>query len=299
MTRFGLLAVLCAVLGAAAEARDNEYLTAAEALQRLALQEMQWQLRVSDDETRAALRAMDSEKEPVVTAALAVIALHHLSAAAPRLKRGVGHPLGGSRPIGDVLGAAFRTGRPPIAALRTVATMDHPPAAALAFIRDREESAWEIATNIIVIDEARALRAGRKAKPDIEGLDLQRRQRLLLESSAQPRDQAIDQLIGRLSAAKVAGREEYELLDVLATYGDAATPRVLQRLEGGLGSKEITRYGTVLLLRSFGPRIYLHRLTPDTAERLRKVLTRLEQTGDPVLVERAQGIREFMENPEP
>ena len=172
MTLPGLLSDLCGVLGAATVERNVELLTNPETRLWLAMQEMQRQPQLSGVEAQARV-------------------------ACPRLREGSGrqggarhHPppplerrgspaqprrrlprWGGSAPRA-VLGAAFRSGQPPISARRMAAATAHPMAAAMAR-RDREESVQEIATTRIGSDEARALRAGRKTNPAIEGLELQ------------------------------------------------------------------------------------------------------------------------------
>lgn len=269
-----LLAITVGVALNENAARNVEALNPSETLQWLRLEELHWQGELSPGEVDQAIVGLGSPKDTVVEAAIGAVALHRVRAAIPLLRKGVGTSNGYNRLLGSEVAKALESGMDPITYLRGGASNGAAPPELPRDVR-------AMMVNLVVIAEVKEARSG-KETPDVRGLELTDLQKTLLDYSRSPRRDAIAEIIGKLSQAKIARKIEYHLVEVLQTYGHETVIPVLERLEKPFDPAQASVYAKVLLLNALRP--FAFELTSGEAARLRMLLNRLGKMDEKPLI---------------
>lgn len=238
---------------------------------------MRWLATVSAeqvDEVRSALR---SGHGMVIEPALHNVVLHQLEDLVPIIEEGVGAPKSYARAFGELCGHVLNFGDNRFEKLRESLTTE---LSGDAFLSMRHKPRHfrpvrHMVTSVIVINEVRAVRAGRKKEPDLHDLDLSPFETELVKLSGLKVATAVDAILVELSKARVAGTREYTLIQVLHTYPPGKYfPSVLDKLEQIVGTEG---YGTTLLLESL--KLRFHRLDKAGKARVLSIIESIRRTG--------------------
>ena len=274
---FSILTIIGTVLLTRVALANVPVLTVTQTKQMFRMQEMRWLATLSAqqiDEVRSALR---SGHGMVVEPALHNVVLHHLDDLLPTIEHKVSTPKSAiAWPFCKICIEILNLEGDPFEPLRQALTTDLPGD---EFIPNCDKMDYcrlvrHMVTSLIVIEEVRQVRAGRKDQVDLRGLQLSQFEKELVRLNHFKTTDAIDSILKELSQAQVAGKRMYTLIQVLHTYPpETYIESVLVKLEQSIRT---SGYGTSLLLNSLLD--HTDKLNPASKTKLLSIIESIKQT---------------------
>jgi hypothetical protein len=240
-----LFALHCILLITAMPLRGQnpEPLDSLETNLYLSLRDMQWQKALNNQQLEQVRQAISSTKDVLALEALKVVYVHQLqNRFSNSLEKGAGPSWGYSPVIGKVLLNASKSTAAPEKSVRQ-------SSGEKAIVQQADpDQVKEIVTSMLVLQKARQLRSGEKSSISIPETDLTPFHKLVLKYSVLPDEEAIKDILGKLTQASVAGAEEYDLVEVLNTYGEKGVGENVEQITDLAALKKTTKYGRLLLI---------------------------------------------------
>jgi hypothetical protein len=272
-----MVMVTCALVSRAALASNVPIPTRGEAMQRVRMQDMHWMPTLTPEQVADVRLALASPYYPTVEAALTNAILHRLYDLVPVIEGVVRTPsTAGAQPFHKVCADVLKSRGDPFEELRHMLIAELPGD---EFLPMREKlvdfrPVRDMITFTIVAHEVRAVRAGEKGIPSVEGLQLSLFENELVSLSPLESGCAVGAILDRLSDVPVITPRQTALIQVLHTYpADTYVPSVLAKLEGQSESKG---YGTTLLLQSL--RFHCDKVSDQSKARLHSIIESLQRT---------------------
>jgi TATA-box binding protein (TBP) (component of TFIID and TFIIIB) len=214
------------------------------------LQSFQWKKTLSDAEKEKIVSALASDKDPIVRSALKVVAVHKVKDAVPALKKGIGVSDIDLNLFAKLIADAIDSNKDLDIQLENMTFSDE------VTEKDREKIK-EYVNQVEVIKETKSRRDGSKSITKLEeNLKLTKLQTRLLSDARNKEDITINNIVDSLSTAKIAGADQYDLVNILRTYEPNSVQAVIQKLSNEEQVKDMSPYGKVLLLNFLDISIY-------------------------------------------
>jgi hypothetical protein len=249
--------------------------TRAEWIEWIRMQEMHWIPTLSPEQVTQVRSALGSKYNRLVEVALTNVVLHRLEELLPLIEDGVGPAKSPAREFGGMCAEVLCFGGDPFEQFREVFTTELPGDQLLPIceLLDYCRPVRYMITSLIVIEEIRAVRTGRKKKPDVHGLELSLVEKELVRLSGLKADAGVDRILDEIPDVRVITPRETTLIQVLHTYPpEKYVPSILQRLETPGSTRG---YGKVLLLRSL--RFRCDKLDNASRARLRSIIALIRE----------------------
>ena len=224
--------------------QNIELLNTAQIREYQKLKGMKWIKELTETEKEKVKASLTSDADAIVEEALKILAVHHLSSFIPTLEMGVGKPHSFARILAKIIVDALR---------QDVKNFEeHLLRASATYLSDKSEDYLPLndrILSILVIQQARYLREdSRESSFSLSETELIEFHKLLLKYSSMPEKKAIESIIQKLTAVSIAGSAEYDLVEVLNTYGQQPVSIVVNLLNDTNSLESTTSYGRLLLL---------------------------------------------------
>lgn len=260
------------------------------------LKEMNWQERLSASDIEKVMEGLKSKYSSIEEEALTVVAVHRLSTLAPLVQTaGRANQL---RIVAGLMMKAFNSGQDPVAALR------------ILLVTNQLEKKWtitdphttsvkDIMVSIVAIDEAKTLRKGGRANPELARTNLNSSADKLLHYSKMKPEAVVDDIFERLRNIESVGPEAGDLTHVLQSYGEQAVIRLINKLSNVRNLNTMSGYGISQLLEPLATYVNIHSLNAPSAKKLNTLISRLEKNASPYVVDQIQQLRSYIEHGSP
>lgn len=221
--------------------------TQAQLRQYEELKKMQWATDLTMSEKEIITDSLRSENDRVVIEALKVIAIHRLINQLPELDEGVGKSYGYGRILSRIIAEAMRSD-PENIEEKLKNKIDNellPKANDIVPLKEHIKS-------ILVLKKCRDLRMGKNRNIvfSLNDISLSNYHKLLIKYSEMSRSDSIGEIIRKICSVNIAGDEEYNLVNILNTYGQESLHVVVEKLCDMDALKIMTPYGRLLLINA-------------------------------------------------
>ncbi len=249
-------------------AQNVEILLSQHAIQYGKLIAIQWVEAPTEAQVEEIRDGLLSERDRIVEEAIKAVVIHRLEETLPILESGVGKSYSFARILGNLTAEVLSVG--------TRDLEDRLQRASAEFLADKSEDyapLRESVQSILVTQVSRSLRDSEAARLDIPEEALNEHQRLLLEYSARPQTEAINNIVEALSSAEIAGAYEYSLIAILDTYGGAPINEVISVLSDQETLSGLGPYARLLFVRYLRGARVLNELTEEQRSALLSALS--------------------------
>lgn len=233
-------------------AQNTQLLDSTEAELYTKLKIFQWEKSVNPEQLKIIDRGLSSTKDMLVTEALKVVAVHNLqNNFLDQLKEGLGPKKGFSPIIKEII--LHSKGSSKSLERRLIQLQND----SSGFNGIYSGKIKEKIADILVVRKVRCIRNSEESDITIAKNYLSEYNNLLLQYSTLPPNKAIRDLIDKVTVTKIVSSTEYNLVEVLNTYGEKALNEVVRYISNSDSLKNTTPYGRLLLITHIDNCYYL------------------------------------------